>query len=202
MAKKIIHNRVQVVAAAKQFIAGTAKHFAGVSQVTLSGSSYTPAEITSTLQSLVDLDAAVDAARAMTAAKVAAEAALMPSVSALITAYRAYIRAIFGDTPDALADFGLAPKTLTQVSPETRVIAAAKGRATRAARHTMGPKQKKGIKGVVPDVIAIPTTAPSPVVTTAPASPAAPANSGSSQSAPATSGNGSAAGAVTAHTIP
>jgi hypothetical protein len=181
-------NRVQVVAAAKKFIAGTAKHFGNVTQVTMSGGSYTPAEITSTLQSLVDLDAAVDAARIMTAVKVAAEAAQIPAASALLSALRTYVRAIYGASPDVLADFGLAPKKQAQVSPETQVIAAAKRKATRAARHTMGPKQKKGVKGTVTGPITIPTDA-SPVVTTAPASPANLANSGTAP----------AAGAVTTH---
>jgi hypothetical protein len=128
----------------------------------------------------------VDAAKAVAAAKVAAEAAQTKPLRALMSAFVAYVRVTFGNTPDVLADFGLAPKAQAQVSPEARVIAAAKRKATRAARHTMGPKQKAGVKGVVPDVITIPTTA-SPVVTTAPASPAA----------PATSGTAPAAGAVT-----
>jgi hypothetical protein len=187
------NSKARVVAAAKQFIAGTTKHFGSVPQITLSGSSYTPAEITSTLQSLVDLDAAVNAARAVTSAKVDAEAALLPSVAALMSALRTYVRATNGTSADVLADFGLAPKKQAVVSPETQVIAAAKRKATRAARHTMGPKQKEGIKGVAPGVISIPTTAPAPVVTTAPASQTVPSG------APATSETAPAAGAVTPH---
>jgi hypothetical protein len=44
---------------------------------------------------------------------------------------------------DALATFGLTPRKPRVVSPEARVAAAAKAKATRAARHTMGKKQKK-----------------------------------------------------------
>jgi hypothetical protein len=204
----IVKNKAQVVATAQQLIAGAAKHLTGVTQVTLLGSSYTPNDLASKLQSLVNLRSDVDAARAVTAAKVAAEAAQAKPLRALMSAFVAYVRVTFGNSPDVLADFGLAPKAQAQVSPETQVIAAAKRKATRAARHTMGPKQKAGVKGVVADVITIPTSA-SPVVTTAPASPAAPATSGTaaaagavttapaSPAAPATSGTAAAAGAVT-----
>jgi hypothetical protein len=88
------------------------------------------------------------------------------------------VKATFGSSPDVLADFGLAPKARAQVTVEAKAVAAAKRKATRAARHTMGPKQKKGITGVVPDAIVIPTRASAPVVTTtatATSSPAAPA---------------------------
>jgi hypothetical protein len=177
----IISNKVQVVATAKQFIAGVTEHFGSVTQITLLGRSFTPAEISSVFQSLVDLDAAVDAARVTTAAKVAAEAAQLPSVSALVSAMRTYVRATYGTSPDVLADFGLTPKARVQVSPETQVVANAKRKATRAARHTMGPKQKKGIKGTVTGPITIPTDA-SPAVTTAPA-PATPVTNGTPQAA-------------------
>jgi hypothetical protein len=180
---RFIKNKAQVVATAQQLIAGAAKHLAGVPQVTLLGSSYTPNDLTSKLQLLVDLRSAVDAAKAVAAAKVAAEAAQIQPLRALTSAFVAYVRVTYGNSPDVLADFGLAPKAQAQVSPETQVIAAAKRKATRAARHTMGPKQKAGIKGDVTGVVMTPVTATSPVVTTAPASPAAPANSGTAPAA-------------------
>jgi len=59
----------QVVVVAKQLIAGTEKHLTSATQVTLLGSSFTPAQITSELQSLVTLRADVDASKASTKAK-------------------------------------------------------------------------------------------------------------------------------------
>jgi hypothetical protein len=176
-------NKGQVVVAAKQFIAGTTKHLAGVAQVTLLGGSLTPDQITSKLQALVDLRSGVDAAKATAMAKIANEAAQKPALLALMGALESFVKATFGSSPDVLADFGLAPKARAQVTVEAKAVAAAKRKATRAARHTMGPKQKKAITGVVPDALVIPTHASSPVVTTAtaPSSPAAPATSVGSQ---------------------
>jgi hypothetical protein len=48
----------------------------------------------------------------------------------------------FAGQIDALADFGLTPRKVHVFTPEQRIAAAAKSRATRAARHTMGSKQK------------------------------------------------------------
>jgi hypothetical protein len=169
-------NKGLVVATAKQFVAGTAKHLGSMAQVTLLGSSFTPAQLESKLQALVDLRSDVDAARAAATAKLANEAAQTPALLALMGALESFVKATFGASPDVLADFGLAPKARAQVTVETKAVANAKRKATRAARHTMGPKQKKGIVGVIPDVITIPTTA-SPTVTTAPISPTTPAPS-------------------------
>jgi hypothetical protein len=172
----------QVVAAARQFIAGTSKHLGSVAQVTLLGGSLTPGQIESKLQALIDLRSDVDAAKATATAKIANEAAQTPALLALMGALGSYVKATFGSSPDVLADFGLAPKARAQVTVEAKAVAAAKRKATRAARHTMGPKQKKGITGVVPDAIVIPTRASSPVVTTtATSSPAAPAVSAGGQ---------------------
>jgi len=169
-------NKGLVVATAKRFIAGTAKHLGSMAQVTLLRSSFTPTQIESKLQALVDMRSDVDAARATAAAKLANETAQTPALLALMGALESFVQAAFGASPDVLADFGLAPKARAQVTVEAKAVANAKRKATRAARHTMGPKQKKGIVGVIPDVITIPTTA-SPTVTTAPTSPTTPATS-------------------------
>jgi hypothetical protein len=50
---------------------------------------------------------------------------------------------------DTLADFGLTARAVPVRTPEQRTAAAAKAKATRAARHTMGSKQKAAIKGAV-----------------------------------------------------
>jgi len=53
--------------------------------------------------------------------------------------------------PTSLADFGLVPhKPRTAPTGEKMATAAARNRATRAARHTMGRRRKLAIKGSVP----------------------------------------------------
>ena len=57
-------------------------------------------------------------------------------------AHRNRMTAAFGDSAELLGQYGLKPRKPTVASPATRVAAAAKAKATRAARHTMGSKQR------------------------------------------------------------
>jgi hypothetical protein len=71
-----------------------------------------------------------------------------------------------------LGDFGMkAPKPRTPLTPEEKVAVAAKAKATREARHTVGPKAKAKITGAT----VAPVTAPA---TPVPATPAAAAPTG------------------------
>jgi hypothetical protein len=171
----------QVAADAKQLIAGTAKHLTSGTQVPLLGGSFTPDQVTSKLQMLVDLRSDVEASKASTKAKIANEAAQIPALRAFRSAYRSYVKAAFGSAPDVLADFGITPKTREPLTVEAKAAAAAKRAATRAARHTLGTKQKKAIKGDVTGVLMTPITASSSSVAV-PSSPTAPATSTSRHS--------------------
>ncbi|HEX3769721.1 MAG TPA: hypothetical protein VHV30_02595 [Polyangiaceae bacterium] len=154
----------QVVVSAKQLIEGTAKRLANATQVEFMGTSYTPAQLASSLQQLVDLRADVDAAKATTRAKLAAESTQGPPLRVLMNAYVAYLRVTFGHSQEALADFGITSKTRATPSSEAKTAAVAKRKATRAARHTMGPRQKMGIHGNVTGVTVTPIVT-TPVVT-------------------------------------
>ena len=80
----------------------------------------------------------------------------------------------YGGDPAALADFGLPVRKKGVLTPAQKLASAAKARATRLARHTMGSKQKAAITG-----------APAPAVTTPAAS------SGVTSPPPATAGGSS-----------
>jgi len=69
---------------------------------------------------------------------------------------RGYLVGQYGSNAKAiLNDFGMsAPKPKGPKTVKTKSVAVAKNAATRTARHTMGKKQKMGVKG------AVPTTAP------------------------------------------
>ena len=185
------NSKGQVAALAKQMIAGTAKHLTGATQIALLGGSFTADQVTSKIQTLVTLRSDVDAAKAATKAKVVTEAAQMPALRAFMSAFESYVKGAFGSSPDVLADFGIHPKARAPLTVEVKAAAAAKRASTRAARHTLGTKQKKAIKGDVTGVLVTPITAPAPTVTP-PSSPTAPATSvgttaASSPTAPATS---------------
>jgi hypothetical protein len=165
-----------VVTFAKQLIAGADKHLPKATQVALVGSSFTPDQIASKLQMLVDLRSDVESAQATAKAKIAVETANTPALRTFMSALVSYVKAAYGTSPDVLADFGISPKARTPLTVEAKAAAVAKSAATRAARHTMGTRQKKGVKGDVTGIILTPVKAPAPTVA-APSSPTPPATS-------------------------
>jgi len=171
-------------ALAKQFIAGIGKHFANAESMAFGSATLTPAELTKRLQKLVDLRTAVNDAKATAKAKLADETTQAPALLGLLTEFESFVKVTFSKSPDVLADFGLAPrKVSTPLTAVQKVAAAAKRKATREARQTMGKKQKRAITGNVVDVVVTPVTQPKPVapapVATAPAPAAGSATSGS-----------------------
>ena len=101
----------------------------------------------------------------MTPAQLADEQAQAPLLQSRMAALVVFVKAAFGKSPDVLADFGLQPKkTSTPLTIDQKAAAAAKRAATRAARHTMGTKQKKNVKGTITTIVA-PTPSNAPVVT-------------------------------------
>jgi hypothetical protein len=164
--------KTETAARAGDLVAGTKKHYPNPGdKLAFDGASYTVQEVTDHLQSVVTLREATEAAQATAKAKVAAEKAQLPALLAFMAAYVAFVRATFGNSPDALADFGVEPKKApTPPTIEQRAAAVAKREATRAARGTKGPKARLGVKGAVTGVVVTPI-----VATSSPASPATPA---------------------------
>jgi hypothetical protein len=189
MATNNTRNKGQATTTAKQLIAGAEKHLANTTQIVLAGSSYTPAQVTAKLQQIVTLRNDVDAAKATTKTKIAVEKAESPALRTFLSALVTYVKAAYGTSPDVLADFGVhAPKQHTPLTVEAKAAAAAKRAATRAARHTMSPKQKKAVKGDVTGIVVTPVSASSPTVKTqpsvpTPSSPSDPAPSGTTTTA-------------------
>ena len=160
----------------KKLIAGTEQHFPnGNDPLPFGNTTRTVTALVTLLQTSVDLRSGVDVARATLASRVAAENAQEPALRAFAAAYTAFLRSRFGNEPQTLADFGIAPrKARAPITVEQAAVAVAKREATRAARHTMGPKKKKAIKGNVTATIVVTPLASVPV---APA-PAAAATNG------------------------
>jgi hypothetical protein len=192
-----------VVDLAAQLAAGTNKHLAGSTQVLVAGGAFTPAQVVEKLQALAKLRTDVDAAKASTKAKLAAEKANMAPLRTFMDAFVTFVKAAYGTSPDVLADFGLHPKARTPQTVQTKAASAAKRAATRAARHTMGSKQKKSVKGDVIGITVTPVTALRPVATqpasTQPASTQPASTQPASPTANAALGTTPAAGA-TPHT--
>ena len=110
----------------------------------------------------------------------------MPHLRVFLDAFVTFVKAAFGTSPDALADFGLQPKKAKAPATVTaKAAAAVKRAATRKARNTMGSQQRKLVKGDVTGVIVTPITAPAPV-TPAPNGPGAPTGTAPAGTAPHT----------------
>ena len=153
----------------RQLITGTKARFPNGSQkLTFGSADHTVDEVTGLLQSFVDNRTAVVAAQASAKAKVDAERAQMATLLAFIGEFVKFIRSTFGDAADALVDFGIAPeKARTPMTTEAKAVAAAKRRATRAARGITTKKAREGITGNVTAKLVVTPAAPAPEPTPA-----------------------------------
>jgi hypothetical protein len=162
-------------------IAGLQKHLSSTNLVVLS-QSQTMAQVVATLQARVDAaQAVVDARTALHTAVAAATTADAQSAS-YARSVRDAVVAMYANSPAILADFNLkARKPRTPLTAAQKVLAAAKRKATRAARHTMGSVQKKAVTGSLSGSVVVAqdgTTSMSSAATSNPAT----TNGGSSTS--------------------
>src|SRR3979409_1224295 len=81
------------IALAGQLIAGTNKHFANTRELAFASATFTPAQVTSSLQTLVNLRNDVDTAKAATKAKLAAEKTQAPNLHSFMAALESFVRA-------------------------------------------------------------------------------------------------------------
>jgi hypothetical protein len=137
--KPIRKDRLRLIAS------GVQTHFTSGQKV-LAGQTFNmPSDLVKLIQADIDASDAADKARAVWLAAVQVQDDSHQKVAPVLRALKRLVLAQFGDTQaasSALADFGFVPQTVPAITAEARVAAVGKTRATRAARHTMGPKQK------------------------------------------------------------
>jgi hypothetical protein len=158
-------------------IKGSGLHLDPTQKVVLNGTATTVGAILTQLQSFVNNRNAVVAAQATARDAVATERAQAPALNVVIDAFEAFVRFTFGDQATVLSAFGLAPhKVPAPKTAEEKAVAAAKRKATRAARGTTSAKQKKSVKGnVTATLVVTPAAAPTPAPAEAPVAQPAPA---------------------------
>jgi hypothetical protein len=180
-------NRPSFQARVAQAITGVGKRLQSVPSVVLAGVSYKPADLIVLFQSALNAASLTTSTKTKWQDAVKAERDVVKSVHAVLIELQNFLRNLYGNAADPLADFGFVPKkSSVKRTGQTIVQATAKSKATKTARHTLGKKQRKAIKGT-----------PVPPIPPAPASPptgsngpnAAPAPSGTPQQGPS---NGSA----------
>jgi hypothetical protein len=174
------------ISAEMALIAGIQKHLSSTSFMVLSQPE-TTAQVVALIQSRVDADQGTLAAKTGYHQAVVTAEALNVQTDPFVRDVRQTILGMFSNSPQILGDFALAPrKTPTPLTSEQKVIASAKRKATRAARHTAGKRQKAAIQGTLGGPVVVQPDGTSSVDTSGPTTPAAPlpAPAGSGSSSP------------------
>jgi hypothetical protein len=170
MATKSNINRTQQQDGDQKLIDGLNKHNQTITSLMIGGTSQTTAAIIAVLQKRIDSAKTVVSSRATWQSEVKADHDERAQTKVFVSGLRQALQVAFAGSIDTLADFGLKPrKTRAPRTPEQKAAAAAKAKATRAARHTMGSKQKAKVRGAAP--VATPAPAPSPSPAASPSAP-------------------------------
>jgi len=172
----IVNTRGKQQAMLQKLMDGLKKHQQAVGSLLIEGKSYTTADLLAVLQARLDAADAALSTRATWQNAVKADYDERAKTKGFLSGLRQTLLVAFAGSVDTLADFGLVGRKPRVISPEKKVAAAEKAKATRAARHTMGKKQKAQIKGE--------PAQPAPATPT-PASPVAPAPAPAPTAAPA-----------------
>jgi hypothetical protein len=159
-------NKFTIQARDAQVIAGIQKHLLTTPSLPLAGTAYTPADLVTLIQSRTTQAATVAAASATWHSAVAAEKALNAKLKPILQGLQQYVLNTFGSASPTIADFGYSAPARKAPDPDTLVVAAAKAKATRVARGTLGKVQKQKVKGTVPT-----TAAPAPSASSTPVAP-------------------------------
>jgi hypothetical protein len=168
-----VRTKISLQQRVSSLISGTQKHYT-TGTLTVGGASYDPATLIQILQGLSNAIAASDAAKAKWNDALKSMQDENAKVGPVVQAFQSYLVTSLGNAPSTLADFGLVPRKVRAPATSAEMAAAAaKRKATRAARNTMGSEQRKKVKGNVTSVLVTPVVASPSVVqspaTTAPA---------------------------------
>ena len=134
----------------QQLIDGFKKNLASYPSLTVGSEKLPPADIVAKLQKRVDLAKATAAAFAAYKTALKTELDARDQSAGFVLALKRMVAAMFFDSASTLADFGLKPERRAQRKAAEKAAAAELAKATRAARHTAGKKQKQAIKGQKP----------------------------------------------------
>jgi hypothetical protein len=169
-------NRLDETAADQKLVDGFNKNGGAIPAIVIGGASVTNKDIVTTLQARIDTANNVLSTRAIWQAAVVADRAERDKTKTFVSGVKQSLLVAFAGRIDTLADFGLVPRKVTPLTPDQMVERTEKLKATRAARHTMGSKQKAAIKGTVAPtapVNAAPTPTPPAAPVAAPVTPVA-----------------------------
>ena len=152
--------RRDVLAELRSLASGVQKHLT-TGPYGIAGQTYTATELLTRVQVSVDSAVRVQEARAALVDALANDSAIHKSEAEFLRSLRNIILGAFSNSSETLAEFALEPKKKRRpLTAEESLEAAAKLRATRAERRTMGKRQRARIKGDVTGVVITPVTTP------------------------------------------
>jgi hypothetical protein len=161
-------NRAEQQTGDQNLIDGLKKHQQTLTSLVIGGTSLNTVDLIGILQARIDARNNAVSTRATWQTGVKADQDERAKTKTIVSGLRQALLVAFAGSIGVLADFGLKPRRPpASRTPEEKAAAVAKAQATRAARHTMGTKQKAKVKGTVPQ--AVPATPPTPA--TAPSAP-------------------------------
>jgi len=146
----ILERRSDQLAADRALIEGVQQFLADYPSVHVGSRRMTPDQIVQILQERVEANLAADAAAAAHAAAVKANRDKRAATARFEQSLRKVVHGMFSESPDVLAVFALRPPKVPTLTAEAKKEAVAKNKATRLARHTLGPKARLAIHGEVP----------------------------------------------------
>jgi hypothetical protein len=155
-------NRTLNQSADRSLASGLQKNTQKISSLFINGAPMPVADILAILQKRLDSGDQVTVTKAAWQHTVQADIDLREQTHALLVSVRQALQIAFANSNETLAEYGLKPRRTRARTVEQRVAAAAKAKATRAARHTMGPKQKAQIKGTVEVPVTSTPASPAP----------------------------------------
>ncbi len=126
------------------------KHYTKKALV-LNGASWKVEELSKLFAEHIAQMKETDAARARWLQAAALQRKSQADVELVVVAIKGLVGSTFGEASSTFADFGFTPRRKRTRSVESKAVAVAKLRATRVARHTMGPRARLAIHGVLSD---------------------------------------------------
>jgi hypothetical protein len=178
--------KVDLQALYQAVIAGLLAFYAPTDTFLMKSGTFTRDELITQFQTFVVAIESTKASYQQWRGDIQAERALELVVAPLRVGVRGMAQARFGKDGVQLLQFGFTPAKVVQRTAESKVLAAARAKATRAARGTKGSKQKLEVQGTV-TTVTIGKPAPSVQAASVPATPTAPAaNAAATAPAPAT----------------
>jgi len=141
----------------QQILAGIEEDLQSMPSFPLGGTIYTPATLAAFIQSRIDAANQIVTARAAWLDAVKAYQALDARGAVIVADLRNVLIAAFGRESPKLAHFGLVAPRRPTLTPEAKVAAAKRRKATRKARRTLGKKQKLEITGASVPAASAPT---------------------------------------------